>query len=380
MAAGVRQRHGRSCAGEKTRCSCPWEAFVYSKRDGKKIRKTFPSQAAAKAWRDDAKPAVRKNVMRAPTSNTLSQAASAWLDGARAGLIRNRSGDPYKPATIRGYDQGLRLRVLPELGSMRLSEITRNDLQDLVDGLLAAGLDASTIGVTLLPVRAIYKRAIARGDVAVNPTSDLEMPAVRGGRDRISTPEECAQLLDALPERRDRALWATAMYAGLRRGELMALRREDIDLGAGVIHVCRGWDTIEGEIATKSGKDRNVPITVALRDHLDEHLLQLPWTEGLVFGTTATSPFTGTPTTKRADVAWRKAALERVTLHECRHTYASLMIAAGVNAKALQTYMGHANISITLDRYGHLMPGNESEAAGLLDAYLVRASCAPVVS
>jgi integrase len=57
-------------------------------------------------------------------------------------------------------------------------------------------------------------------------------------------------------------------------------------------------------------------------------------------------------------------------LHECRHTFASLMIAAGVNAKALSTYMGHANISITLDRYGHLMPGNEDEAAGLLDAYL----------
>ena len=60
---------------------------------------------------------------------------------------------------------------------------------------------------------------------------------------------------------------------------------------------------------------------------------------------------------KRADKAWKKAGLERITLHECRHTFASLMIAAGVNAKALQTFMGHANISITLDRYGHLMPG-----------------------
>jgi hypothetical protein len=65
----------------------------------------------------------------------------------------------------------------------------------------------------------------------------------------------------------------------------------------------------------------------------------------------------------RADDAWSAAELERITLHEARHTYASLMIAAGVNAKALSTYMGHANISITLDRYGHLMPGNEAEAA-----------------
>jgi len=65
--------------------------------------------------------------------------------------------------------------------------------------------------------------------------------------------------------------------------------------------------------------------------------------------------------------------LQRVTPHECRHTFASLMIAAGVNAKALSTYMGHATIGITLDRYGHLMPGNEDDAAGLLDAYLSQA-------
>jgi integrase len=77
--------------------------------------------------------------------------------------------------------------------------------------------------------------------------------------------------------------------------------------------------------------------------------------------------------TARARRAWDEAALDRITLHECRHTFASLMIAAGVNAKSLQTYMGHANIEITYGRYGHLMPANEDEAAGLLDSYLARA-------
>jgi integrase len=90
----------------------------------------------------------------------------------------------------------------------------------------------------------------------------------------------------------------------------------------------------------------------------------------LLFGATPASPFDPSKVTRRADDAWEGASLKRLTLHECRHTFASLMIAAGVNAKALSTYMGHANISITLDRYGHLMPGNEEEAAGLLDSYL----------
>ena len=63
-----------------------------------------------------------------------------------------------------------------------------------------------------------------------------------------------------------------------------------------------------------------------------------------------------------------------MTLHECRHTFATLMIAAGVNAEALQTFMGHSSITVTLDRYGHLFPGSEQGAPNLLDAYLVEAA------
>jgi integrase len=372
---GIRQRHGNGCKRPASGCKCPWEAAVYSKQDEKKLRQTFPTQAAAKLWRSDSSSAVRKKLLRAPKPTTIEQAGKAWLEGARKGLILTRSGDPYKPAAVRAYEAGLRLRVFPQLGSERLSDLTRVDLQVFVNGLLADGLNPSTIVVTLLPVRAIYKQAMEVGDIAVNPTTGLKMPAVRGGRDRIASPEECSRLLGAM-KASDRPLWATAMYAGLRRGELTALRVEDVDLAAGLIHVRRGWDYVVGEIATKSGKDRRVPIAVALRDYLDEHLLRLDWRDrpdGLVFGSAPRVPFTGTPTTDRAKRAWKAAKLDAITLHECRHTFASLMIAAGVNAKALSTYMGHANIKITLDTYGHLMPGNEAEAAGLLDAYLLRA-------
>ena len=74
--------------------------------------------------------------------------------------------------------------------------------------------------------------------------------------------------------------------------------------------------------------------------------------------------------------AWKAAELTPIGLHEARHTFAPLMIAAGVNARALSTYMGHASVSITFDRYGHLMPGSVSEAAGMLDAYLARGGTA----
>ncbi len=166
MAAGVWQRHSSKCKRGKG-CKCPWQASVYSKRDGKKIRKAFPSQAAAKAWREDAKPAVRKNAMRAPTSTTLREAADAWLEGARAGLIRPRSKQPYKPSAIRNYEQHLRLRALPELGSRKLSDITRTELQDFVDDLIAKGTTPATIEATIVPVRAIYRRALSRPETGI---------------------------------------------------------------------------------------------------------------------------------------------------------------------------------------------------------------------
>ena len=124
--------------------------------------------------------------------------------------------------------------------------------------------------------------------------------------------------------------------------------------------------------------------TIVLREHLAAHALRTGRRSGLVFGRSPDRPFEPTTLSGRAATAWNrmdlkcvKAELEpvaRISLHECRHTFASLMIAAGVNAKALSTYMGHSSITITLDRYGHLMPGNETEAAGLLDSYLQRAT------
>ena len=115
-----------------------------------------------------------------------------------------------------------------------------------------------------------------------------------------------------------------------------------------------------------------MPIAAVLREYLDQHLLSLGWSEGYVFGTSSGQPFGYTGTMNKAKKPWKDAKLQPIGLHETRHTFASLMIAAGVNAKALSTYMGHSSITITLDRYGHLFPGNEGEAAGLLDAYLAR--------
>jgi len=119
-----------------------------------------------------------------------------------------------------------------------------------------------------------------------------------------------------------------------------------------------------------------VPIASALAPYLRGQLMSLRRDgrrAGLLFGSTATRPFDSRRMQDRADTAWEAAGLERVTLHACRHLYASMSIAAGVNAHALCRYMGHSSIAVTFDLYGHLFPGNESEAAALLDGYLEQA-------
>ena len=124
--------------------------------------------------------------------------------------------------------------------------------------------------------------------------------------------------------------------------------------------------------AQKPGGVRTVPIARALRLHLVEHQLARGQRGGLLFGRSNGKPFSNQAVSQRARRTWKAAGLEPIGLHDCRHTFASLMIAAGVNAKSLSVYMGHSSVTITLDRYGHLFPGSEDEAAGLLDAYLER--------
>jgi integrase len=127
-AEGIVVRHSRRCATrEGKRCDCRpgYQAQVFSQRDGKTIRKTFRSLADARAWRADSHSALRRGTLRAPTRIKLSEAADEWLRAAREGVIRTRSGEPYKPSALRAYEQALRTKLVPELGHLRLSPLTR---------------------------------------------------------------------------------------------------------------------------------------------------------------------------------------------------------------------------------------------------------------
>lgn len=389
-AAGVYKIHGRGCpAGRSCGCGAQYQAQVYLAREGQRLRKHFPTQREAEIWRGELRGAASRGEIKAPTRTTVADAASALLIGMADRTLMNRSGRPYKPATTRRYERALRLHVLPAVGHLRLAAVDRACLRALIRDWTRSGQDPSSIRNNLDPLRVIFREAVEDGQITVDPTVKLSMPQGRGRRDRVADRAEAEALIEALPVG-EQALWACAIYGGLRRGELRALRWADVelDMHRGAIRVERSWDDVEGEGETKSDAGtRSVPLAAMLRRALIAHKLASGrGGRDLVFGRTPVAPFIASTVRARALKAWgwkqsgkppRWVASGRldppltpISLHEGRHSAASYLIEAGLNDLELTATIGHSDPRTTKMIYGHLFPNSGRVIAAKLDAYL----------
>jgi integrase len=388
---GIRARHSSWCRSESGGdCDCEpkWEASVWSKTDKKKVRKTFPRQGEAVSWRRKHLGLADTGQLRSPARITFGETGRAWVEMAEAGEILTRSGKHYKPSTLRTIEQDVRIRLVPALGAHWMSDIARADFQRCISTWLAEGLGPSKIHGTITAAQVIFRDfdLIMGADnlLVADPTRGLRLPAVLLSRDRIATSDEARRLIAAL-DIRDQALWGAAMYAGVRHGELRALRVENIQLAMKRIAIKKGWDQYAGEIDPKTEKGKRPTVIIGLLEALIEDHLERTGRTGrdFVFGRTADTPFDTGTINKRARRSW-KAARQRedeegvipegerirdIGLHECRHTAVSHMLDAGITIDKVSKFMGHASITVTIDRYGHLLPGGEAEAAALLDEY-----------
>jgi integrase len=331
------------------------------------------SHSEARSWRIDAKARIQAGTLSGHLGPTVGDAAKEFVIGIKNGSIRQRGGHTYKPSTARGYEHDLEGPVAEGLGRIRIGQLRRPEVQQWIDSLTASERSAATVRNIVAALRALLSYGELRGWVHLNPCRGVRVPAARGARERIASPDEAAELIEAMAIP-DRATLGFAVYAGLRLGELLALERRSIDLEAGMITVERSWDPGGREfVETKSRTSRRVPIIECLAALLAEHPGMSGQPEsGLVFPSHLhpEEPMDPAILRRRAYRCWADAGLQRLGFHEGRHTFASIAIAAGLNAKTLSTYMGHSTITITLDRYGHLMPGSEVEARALLDSYL----------
>lgn len=357
--------------------------FVHNGKHGKKNGNWCDSHAQAKSERTKYLGELEAGKVVKPSTMTLRDAWEEWLSGAKAGTIRTTSGAVFKPGTIRTYEAAWS-KLDPDFGAHKLTDVRRPHLQKWLEEFARQPQErknrkpedpplypsASSVKNALEPLRAIYRRALDLERVAINPTTGLRMPKPEKRRERICSPAEARELLGMLDDE-TRPVWAAAFYSGLRLGELMALRWSHVDLSARLIHVQRSWDDKEGDIAPKSRSGvRKVPVIDLLAAELEAQQKRTGRSgSDLVFGRSASQPFSKMGNYSRSRTAW-KTIEDPPTLHDARHTFASYLIHAQCNAKALSVVMGHASIGITFDTYGHLMPGGEQEVGRLLGEFL----------
>lgn len=382
---GIYRKHARGCEIRSTgECTCRPHYQAQAGPRRARLSRTFETLREAKRWRAQMELESRDprggagRPWRAPT---IRHSGERWLAAAAAGTALTRSGTSYRVSTLDGYRRELRAHVFPALGDRTLDSVTRGDVLELIGKLQREGRSPSTVRNVIVPLRALYRYAQDHEWTTRNPTRGVAMSGVSGAkRQRFAIPAEVLALLAALPER-DRALWATAAYAGLRRGELIGLRRCDVDIDAGEIHVRQAYQQVAkamGAPKTQTGA-RVVPISSALRPYLTAQVersgalgAELVFARGTLSGG-CRGPllgFSASAVQVRAKRAWRAAGLDPIGLHDARHSFASSLLAAGVSMKVMSSLLGHSSVQVTIDIYSHVAPNGRRHAIEQLDDFL----------
>jgi integrase len=306
---------------------------------------------------------------QATAGRTFESIGDEWLDGVKAGRISRRKGrsKPYSPTTLADYARAYRNFLRPEFGPMPADDIGELEWQMWCDRLSREGLSRSRISTLVAVASAIYAWAITptRRYASRNPLRLIELPPNNEKpRLRVAFAAEAEQLLAALAHE-DAVSYAIAFYAGLRRSEIHRLDWPDVLDGRRIAS-----RLLVARSKSEAGTERRPPIAEPLRDVLARAWMrQGRPAAGQVIERSVMSG----KLAERATKAWTEAGLNRITLHECRHTYASLLMAAGYTLKELMEFMGHADLQM-VNRYVKLLPqpGEEDTAARLND-YLARA-------
>jgi integrase len=331
--------------------------------DGRQRARTFKRKVDAERFLRDTRTDLDRGVYRAPAPRklTVNRLADEWLDGAMN--LRTGGRETYR----RDLDR----YILPALGDVAIGRLTAAGIDRFLADELAQGLAPSSVHRHYRTIRRMLQVAVDKGRLPTNPCDAVTPPRIPPSDMRFLTVEEVDALAGAITPRY-RAWVYVAAYLGLRWSEGVGLQRSGVDgakvLVAGqLVRRANGrWERAEPK--TRAGR-RAVTAPAFVADELATHLdaWAQPGPEGLVFVNQRDAPLGHSFGAGVFKPALRRAGLDQgVRIHDLRHTAVALAIAAGAHPKAIQARMGHASITVTLDRYGHLYPDvDEAVAAGL---------------
>jgi integrase len=302
--------------------------------------------------------------------------------------------DTVKATTFERYEQITRLHLKPTLGRVKLKALTPAHVRSLYREKLEAGSSARTVRYVHTTLHKALKQAVMDGLIPRNATEDVKPPQPSREEMHPLTPEQAKLLLQVAHETGDRleALYVLAIHTGLRtglrQGELLGLKWDDVDLDDGSLQVRRTLSiTKNGPVFTSpktTGSRRSVKLTnnatEALKSHLKRQLAEIDrvgslWSPGDADGPIFASE-TGEPLDRRAVTKLKfkpllkQAGLPEIRFHDLRHTCATLLLTRNVNPKIVSEMLGHSTIAITLDTYSHVLPNMRDQAAAAMEEAL----------
>jgi integrase len=293
----------------------------------------------------------------------------------------------HKKSTRDSYRNVLDLHILPEIGKLSLNEIRRKTIKNLIFNKQQSGLSSGSVRIIKAYTSSILAQAVDDEIIPINPASRTGKFIKKDDSHKNLSPlswEEKAALEGAMKTYFPRyyPFFICALRTGMREGELIALKPGDIDFNSGFIEIKR--NCVRGDITTpKNGKTRRVDMTTQLMVVLKEHLttrkretLKKGWKETpewLFYNEVGQMINVGNLRKRVFYKCLEKAGLRRITIHQLRHTYATLRIQAGHNIADVQRQLGHHSIKVTVDTYYHYMPGTGNTEVNDLDQ-----NCAPI--
>jgi integrase/predicted RNA-binding Zn-ribbon protein involved in translation (DUF1610 family) len=304
-----------------------------------------------------------------------------WLPAIRSTI---------RPTTYRSYEQHVSFHIVPHIGSLRLEKVSGATLNALYAKLAAEGKRDGKTGLSPRTVHHVhtclhraFRDAVRWNRLFRNPVDAADPPKVAGSGGREMKTWDATQVrafLEATRNDRLHPLWRLLAMTGMRRGEVLGLKWEDIDFAAGRLSVRRSLIPLGGDVIVSEPKTARGRRSIALDPETVEVLKaqaarqlaeQEEWGEAWIDSGYLCTKEDGTPyhpevVSRYFRQAVKEAKLPEIRPHDLRHTHATLALRAGIHPKVVFERLGHATVSITLDTYSHAIPAMQEEAAVLI--------------
>ncbi|EAU47287.1 tyrosine-type recombinase/integrase [Salipiger bermudensis] len=299
-------------------------------------------------------------------TKTVTDACESWLKTCERNQLER--------STLKAYRSHARVHIEPKIGDLLLGDLSRGQVRDFMHELLDDGISQALVRKVMVSLRAVLSEAVEREWIEHDVATDVKMRRRRRSESDervIPTKDEIRLIVENAPASH-RAMFIAAIFTGMRISELRGLTWDNVDLDRGLVHVRQRADEhcVLGKPKSRAGH-RDIPMTPLVRDTLAQWQRTVPVTvQNLVFPNGAGKIQNYSNIYNRvfkpmlvANGIVDAAGEPKFGLHALRHAAASLFIEQGWNPKKIQTLLGHASITMTMDVYGHLFENAEEDVS-----------------